>query len=113
MNWNVFKKSEGGKFKITGRDKSQLRLRPNLAWRAMLIIFLLLLLGGLAGLYYLFATLQNEERDNNVSATVASLQSINRNDIVKLSTYLDARAEAFTRYQTEKPLVSDPSVAPR
>ena len=112
MNWNIFKKT-GGEFKVTGRDKSQLRFRPNFAWRALAIIFVILLVGGLGGIYYLLATTQNNESSDNISATAVELQSINRDDITKLSAYLDARAVNFTRYQTEKPLLSDPSVAPK
>ncbi len=113
MNWHIFKKAGEGKFKVTGQDKNQLHFHPNFAWRALAIILVILLVGGLGGLYYLFSTISNEEQGDSVKATVAELGSINQSDITKLSAYLDARATNFTRYQTEKPLAPDPSVSPK
>ena len=113
MNWHILKKEAGGKFKVTGQDKNQLHFHPNFVWRTILIIFVILLVGGLGGLYYLFSTIEDEALGDKVKATVAELGSIDQGDIAKLSAYLDARAVNFTRYQTEKPLSPDPSITPK
>lgn len=112
MNWNIFKKKEGGKFKIKGKDKTQLHFHPNFVWRTLVLVSVILLVGGLVGLYYLFSATQKEVvGDRGQSA--AKIENISRDDITKLSSYLDLRAENFNRYKTQKPLLPDPSVAPK
>ncbi len=112
MNWNIFKKGKGGKFKIKGKDKTQLHFHPNFAWRTFVLVSVILLVGGLAGLYYLFSATQKEVVGEG-GQSAARIENISREDITKLSNYLDLRAENLKKYQSQKPLLPDPSVAPK
>ena len=112
MNWNIFKKGQGGKFKIKGKDKTQLHFHPNFVWRTFVIISVILLIGGLAGLYYLFSASQREA-GGEAGQLSAKIENIDRDDIAKLGNYLDLRRDNFTRFEVEKSLLPDPSVAPR
>lgn len=98
------------KISFSKRDHSQLRLNPRRAWTILLLLFIIAIAIIFVWLYRLMIMLGKIETTNAIATEVNELETAGAREWQDIESYLTTRAATYQKYQTEKPLLVDPSM---